>query len=31
MHDPRNPNISGEIEQAIADRLKHISKMKEAA
>jgi hypothetical protein len=31
MHDPRNPNIPGEIEQAIADRLKHISKMKEAA
>ena len=31
MHDARNPDIPREIEQAIADRLKHISKMKEAA
>lgn len=31
MHDHRNPDIPGEIEQAIAGRLKHISKMKEAA
>ncbi|MBN8857428.1 MAG: hypothetical protein J0H29_03505 [Sphingobacteriales bacterium] len=31
MHDHRNPDIPGEIEQAIAGRLKHISRMKEAA